>query len=303
MRLLAALLLVALSGWAARAETWAAAYPEGPLWQGSKLYWAEMTAHKVMLWKGRGKPGPFFQRDGCGPTAIAPYRTGFIILCHLEGALAQVDRNGRLLRMIRRDKDGNRLRDPNDASADARGGVWFTDPGRFSARAPAEGAVYYLAPDGTLTRHITGLRYGNGVHVDRESGHLLVSEHLARRVLSYPIAGEGLGAPEVLIDDDSLQLDKVNYAEAGPDGLEIGPDGCIWVAMYGAGYVLSFGRDRATVRGTPLDLKFLTNVAFGRTSTGGHVIALTGATSNTTPPFPGKVVVLRVDNDDLEPCS
>lgn len=301
MRWLAAL-LVCWAG-AAHAASWEASYPEGPLWQGSTLYWAEMTADKVMRREGRSKPKPFFQRQGCGPTAIAPYRGGFIVLCHLEGALAQVDRTGRLLRMIRSDKDGNRLRDPNDASADARGGVWFTDPGRFSARAAAEGSVYYLAPDGTLTRHVTGLRYGNGIFVDREGGRLLVSEHLARRVLSYPLDGETLGMPEVLIDDASLQLDKTGYAEAGPDGLEIGPDGCIWVAMYGAGYVLSFGGDRADLRGTPLDLKFLTNVAFGRSADGGHLIALTGATSNTTPPYPGKVVVLGISAGDLDPCS
>ncbi|MEO1494325.1 MAG: SMP-30/gluconolactonase/LRE family protein [Pseudomonadota bacterium] len=303
MRLLAALLLLALSGGMARAETWAASYPEGPLWQGGALYWAEMTAHRIMRWQGRGKPVPFVEREGCGPTAIAPYRGGFIVLCHLEGALAQVDRTGRVLRMIRQDKDGNRLRNPNDASTDARGGVWFTDPGRFSARAPAEGALYYFSSDGTLTRHITGLHYGNGVHVDRAGGRLLLSEHLARRVLSYPITDEGLGAPEVLIDDATLQLDRTGYAEAGPDGLEIGPDGCLWVAMYGAGYVLSFGGDRIEGHGTPTTLRFITNVAFGRAVGGGYRLALTGATSNTVPPFPGKVVVLSIEPGDLEPCS
>ena len=268
-----------------RAESWDALYPEGPLWQGDTLYWAEMTAHKVMRRDGAGDPEAFFHRDGCGPTAIAPYGEGFLVLCHLEGALALVDAQGRLGRMIERDREGNRLRDPNDAFADAKGGVWFTDPGAFSILAPAEGAIYYLDADGSLSRHATGLRYGNGVFLDHTRNRLLVSENLARRVFSYPITEEGLGAPQVLIDLNALGLKAVPYAEAGPDGLEIARDGRLWIAEYGAGRFLVWDMAIGLVDVIETDAPYLTNIAFDRNGRA----AITGTYDIRLRPLAGRV--------------
>lgn len=283
MKWLAALLIL----WAglARAESWNASYPEGPLWQGDTLYWAEMTAHKLMRRDGASEPHPFFTRDGCGPTAIAPYGAGFVVLCHLEGALALVDADGRLGRMMRVDNDGNRLRNPNDANADGRGGVWFTDPGTFAKHAPAEGALYYLGPDRKLTRHVTGLHYGNGVYVDQTRNRLLVSEHLARQVLSYPLDEDGVDAPDVLIDLDALGLDPVDYAEAGPDGLEIASDGKLWVAEYGAGQFLVWTMGEGLDAIVEVEVPFVTNIAFGQD----RRAAMTGAYDNRRLPLPGLV--------------
>jgi len=272
-------------------QAWAASYPEGPVWIDETLYWAEMTADEVKTWTG-GEPEVAFKRKGCGPTAIARYRqTGFLVLCHLEGAVVWLDADMRLVSVIRATADGIRLRDPNDASADGAGGVWFTDPGRFSRQAPAEGAVYYLSPDGELTRHVTGLAYGNGVHVDRAAGQLLVSEHLARQVLSYPITADGLGAPEVLFRLDDFKLNKPRYPEAGPDGLEIGPDGTLWVAEYGAKRILGWRQDMGLVAAMVVDAPFVTNIAFGP----GGLAALTGAKDNRVFPYPGAVWVFKAD--------
>ncbi|MEJ0023818.1 MAG: hypothetical protein WDN76_10620 [Alphaproteobacteria bacterium] len=62
------------------------------------------------------------------PTALAPYRGGFLILCHIGGELVAVDPNGKEIQRFGK----GLLRDPNDGYADPMGGVYFSDPGLFS---------------------------------------------------------------------------------------------------------------------------------------------------------------------------
>ena len=292
-RLAAALLALALA-LPAEAEVWQGSYPEGPVWIDGTLFWAEMGADRVMAWSGEegpaGAPRVFFAREGCGPTALARYAgNGFLVLCHRDGSLVRVDAGGRALATIREDAEGNRLRNPNDASADDAGGVWLTDPGIFAAGAELSGAVYHLGPDGRLTRHATGLAYGNGVHVDGD--RLLVSEHLARRVLAYPLADGRLGRPEVLLDLDALGLDRPDYPEAGPDGLEVAPDGTLWVAEYGAGRLLAWDPVRGLLAAVPVPAPYVTSVAFGPHG----LAAVTGVSVNDRPRLPGSIWVLPAE--------
>jgi sugar lactone lactonase YvrE len=294
VRRAAALLALALAAPAlcdeARGESWRGSYPEGPVWIGGTLFWAEMGADRVMAWPGSGgdgAPEAFFRHPGCGPTAVARYREDeFLVLCHRDGSLMRVSAGGQALATIREDAEGNRLRNPNDASADGAGGVWLTDPGTFAAAARPAGALYRLAPDGALTRHATGLAYGNGVHVDGD--RLLVSEHLARRVLAYPLAAGGLGRPEVLFELDALGLPRSDYPEAGPDGLEVAPDGTLWVAEYGAGRLLAWHPARGLVAAVAVPAPYVTSIAFGPDG----LAAVTGAFVNDRAPLPGGIWVL-----------
>lgn len=290
MRLLLAAALACIAALPASAQhAWTANYPEGPLWLDARLYWAEMTSDAVMAWDGDA-PVKVFERKGCGPTSIARYReTEVVVLCHLEGALARLDAEFKLLGMIRVASDGTALRDPNDSVADGRGGVWFTDPGRFSSDAGPEGALYHLGPDGDVTRHADGLFYGNGVWIDQSQNRLLVSEHLARRVLAYPIVPGGLGPAEVLFSLDDFGLNAPRYDQSGPDGLEIGPGGVLWIAEYGTGRLLGWRPDDGLVAALAVDAQFITNIAFGPDGQ----VAVTGAKDNRTWPLPGAVWVFE----------
>jgi sugar lactone lactonase YvrE len=286
---LAALLALALATAPDAVEVRPASYPEGPVWIDGTLYWAEMGADRVMAWSPGAEPRVFFAARGCGPTALARFRADeILVLCHVGGALVRLDGRGDLLGTIHEDKQGNRLRDPNDAAADGAGGVWFSDPGTFSAAARASGALYHLAPDGRLTRAATSLAYGNGVWVDAAHGRLLVSEHLARRVLAYPLADGRLGQAEVLFALDDLGLAPVDYPEAGPDGLEIAPDGSLWVAEYGAGRLLNWAEGQGLKATVAVPAPYVTNIAFGPDG----LAAVTGSFVNDRPPLPGAIWVL-----------
>ena len=287
------LLLLALAGsgraGADEARVIPALYPEGPLWRGDELYYAEMRADRVTVVDASGAR-PFFAQHGCGPTAIAPYGEGFLVLCHLGARIVAVDSAGHEIRRWDRDQAGAPLLDPNDASADGAGGVYFSDPGRFARSARAQGWIMHLSAGGALRRVAGPLRYPNGVHVAGDA--LYVSEHLGARILRYDIEAPGrLGEAQTFADLTASPRParyRLGYALSGPDGLEFGPDGNLYVAMYGEGRLLKFSPAGELLGETDMPARYLTNVAFGE---GG--VAMTGVFENRSPRSAGEVRILE----------
>ena len=262
-------------------------YPEGPLWQGDKLYYAEMGADRVSVYEN-GQTHAFFTQEGCGPTAIAPYNQGFLVLCTIGGKVVAVDANGQSVREWGQDADGHPLRDPNDGYTDAAGNVYFSDPGLFSRNTTPHGYVMRLAPDGTLTRASEVLWYPNGVYI-APNGVVYVDEHMAGRVLQYDEGPDGrLINRRVFVDINDVRRPQryaTPYAETGPDGLEMGPDGDLWVAIYGEGRILRFSPDAHLVSIMELPTRYSTNIAFNAHGDA----ATTGSFDNMTAPYPGEV--------------
>ena len=264
-----------------------AAYPEGPLWQGETLYYAEMTRDRVMRHRERSA-SVFWSAPGCGPTAI--------VLCHLAGRLALLDAAGQLEQWLSQDDSGRRLVNPNDAAADRNGGIYFSDPGRFGPQPEPEGAVLYLAADGAVTRVAERLRYANGVTVDRAGSRLLVAEHIGRRIWAYPIRGPGrLGPGRILLDlAGKLPAEELASPLNGPDGLELDPAGRLLFAVYGTGRLMMLepgGRLETVAR---LPEPFVTNLSIDGPR---RRIAVTAARSNREHPFPGRVLLLPLPPD------
>lgn len=244
----------------------AASYPEGPLSQGRSLYFAEMGADRVSVVE-RGESRAFFTQAGCGPTAIAPYGgDGYLVLCHLGRRVVAVNRAGKEVRRWVGDAAGNPLMDPNDASADGRGGVYFSDPGVFSKSTTPHGRIMHLSADGVLRAVADGLWYPNGMYVDGASAQLYVSEHFAGRVLRFDIRPDAtLGPSEIFVTSADAERSKrydAPFEETGPDGLEIGPNGELYVVMYGEGRVLRFSRTGAYRGAIDLPTRYATNIAF-----------------------------------------
>ena len=266
-----------------------AAYPEGPLWRDGLLYVAEMGADRVSVYD-HGRKRTFFKREGCGPTALAPYGAGFLILCHVEGALVAVDASANVRFTRGMDGEGHAFRDPNDCFEDGHGGVYFSDPGEFSKRTPPEGALVHIDARGEVTRVAAGLWYPNGVYVNPAHTELYLSETFRRRVLRYQMNPDGsLGAMRVFADIDAtaprVQRFQPPYREAGPDGLEMAADGTMYVAIYGEGRIVRLSPEGRYLGEIDEPLRYLTNIAF---DPAGNAYT-TGAFENDTPPFPGQV--------------
>ncbi len=269
-------------------EAWAASYPEGPLWVGERLLYAEMTAHKVVEWKA-GQRRDFWQEPGCGPTAISLFRdTHFIVLCHLGGKLVHLDAAGRKVGEFAASSSGEALRDPNDCHTDGKGGVFFTDPGPFAQGTPATGKVFHLAADGTLRKLLDGVHYSNGIAVDFAKRRLLVSEHLARKVWQFDLRDDlSIANRRIFLDVGKyLSPEETGYAETGPDGIEVDREGYVFIPVYGAGRMMAVAPD-GTVSKLAVPMKFVTNIAISGTRA-----VIVGAFANDVPPYPGRVEML-----------
>ena len=292
-----ALLTAALAGIAATsgqaadgtADHLEADYPEGPLIVRDSVYFAEMHRDRIVIWEGT-QNRVFYRRKGCGPTALAPYAEGFAILCHLTNEIHIVDDHGRPLRRIKHDVQHRPFLNPNDASADDAGGVYFSASGRFSRGAAKEGALFYLDAAGDVYRLVSDLHYANGVHFDAARQTLFATEHLAGRVLSYPVAAPGrVGEPAVFADftgDPILQGSGL----VGPDGLETDNAGNLYAAFYGAGKVLVLTPDGDVMHCIEAPEPLITNLALTKDA---RALYVTGANRARRKPYPGAIRKLQ----------
>jgi gluconolactonase len=271
------------------ADSIPASYPEGPLYVGETLYYTEMGADRVTK-RVDGQNSVFFYSSGCGPTAIAPYGQGFLVLCHMGARVVAVDAAGHELRFWEEDKLGRHFADPNDCSADGRGGVYFSDPGLFSKHTMPGGYIVHLSAAGVATTVAENIWYPNGVFVDRSGQYLYVDEHMANRIWRYRIGADAsIGERAVFADLNSIGLPPIRYGtpypETGPDGLEIGPNGDVYVAQYGAGRIIRLSPAGALVDVIETPARYITNIAFDPAGNA----ATTGPFINDVAPFRGEV--------------
>lgn len=282
-------------------------YPEGPVTIDGDLYIAEMTGDRVtrLVVESGERTGyrreVFFARKGCGPTALAQIsEERLAVLCHLEGGVAIIDRGGALLRFITRSSDGVRLDSPNDISSDGAGGAFFSNSGVFHPNPKAHGRVMRLAPDLSVRTVAKGLSYANGVAVDRKNNRVIVSEHLAQQVLSFPLSTdlESLGSPVTLIDFKEIgALVSLDHPLTGPDGVELAPDGSVLVAIYGGGAYLRRAPTGLLTR-RAAKTRFLCSLAFWR----GRLV-LVGAFRNDRAPYPGLIEITAFTDQSANSSS
>jgi sugar lactone lactonase YvrE len=120
-----------------------------------------------------------------------------------------------------------------------------------------------------------------------------VAEHLARRVLAYELEADGaLGRWRVFADLATLLGDDPPADPLwGPDGLALGPEGRLAVAVYGGGRVLLFGPAGDLLGEIPVPYPYVTNVAW---DPAGERLFVTAAADTAAPPYPGALFVVPV---------
>jgi len=261
-------------------------YPEGPLWHAGKLLYVEYSAGNIKSWDGH-KSQVIWHGQGCGPSGLIARGQHLLVACYDGNYLAELDAGGREVRELHADTNGRPFTGPNDFTADAQGGIYFSASGAYDIEAPVTGEVLYLRPDGvTLSRVASGIHYPNGLTVTRDGRHLLVAEMLKGRLVSFQIdAGGALSARTVWASLRDL-VPPTPKADAynGPDGLKLGPDGNYYIAQNGSGRVIVVGDDRKVVRVITVPSPYVTNVAFEQ-----DAVFITGAFEQWKPPFAGAV--------------
>lgn len=153
---------------------------------------------------------------------------GEIVACEMAGQLAAYSPDGQSRRVVADKHDGNRFNAPNDLVIDRRGGIYFTDPA-FSAPKPfpqGKTCVYYVAPDGKVTRLIDDLPNPNGVILSPEEKTLYVIPSGQAEMMSYPVESPGkLGAGKVFCTLKQAAGQK----GGGGDGLTVDSKGNLYI--------------------------------------------------------------------------
>lgn len=172
---------------------------EGP---DGAIYFTDIPNKRIIRFDPATGEAATFREDSGRANGLIFDAQGRLIACEgaAEGGRRRVSRtepDGTITTLIDAWED-KPLNSPNDMDIDAAGGIYFTDP-RYGNRDDMEldvEAVYYLAPDGTLTRVIDDLVRPNGLILSPDEKTLYVADNAARKLVAYDVTAPGmLGNP------------------------------------------------------------------------------------------------------------
>jgi gluconolactonase len=249
-------------------------FPEGPAFDADgNLYVVELAGGRVVQVRPDGSASRLATMGG-GPNGLAVGPEGELWVANSGGLewgevaespgfvryarVEQVHRDGSVSEPFLR-ADGRPLLGPNDVVADARGDVWFTDPGGPNRDiASPRGRVCWADPNSGACRVVAeGYRYPNGLALRNDDRDLIVAETGSGLLWVHPVLGPaalGPRRPFARMPPDHL-----------PDGMCFDASGRLLVAGVGGSAVVVFGPDGEQVDRIPFPDApdgFVTNLAF-----------------------------------------
>lgn len=230
------------------------------------------------LWAG-GELGQLYRIDSKGVVQEVASLGGFCLgltfsrkqnlwVCNSRlGALQEVDRTGRLLKVIDHVGD-TKLETPNFSVFDSEGNLFFSDSGTWRKE---NGCIYRVRTSGKVEYFSGPYAFPNGLALSADEKFLYVAQSLKDNVLRIPILPDGqAGAPEVFASG----LSRV------PDGLAFDSEGNLYVTCYATHnlYRVSPAGQIALLAYDPMGtmLAAPTNVAFGPSEGGELYVANLG---------------------------
>jgi gluconolactonase len=269
-----------------------ASFPEGPLWHDGQLYYVEYGADTVMTWDGKENT-QVWRQEGCGPSAVVEAGDGnFLVTCYDANTLVEITPAGETLNTLSADQTGQPFVGPNDAVADAGGGVYFSASGVWDIAAPIEGKIFYIDPEGTIAGVADDIHYSNGLALSPDGSTLYASEMAAQRVLRFEVNGDGTLAKRYLfvrLGDLAADPQAIDIY-MGPDGLKTDSAGNLYIAQFEGGRVLVANTAGELVRILAVPAPYVTNLTFGETE---ETLFVTAATDAWSEPYPGQVYKLE----------
>lgn len=143
----------------------------------------------------------------------------------------------------------------NDAGVDAQGALWTGTMDRRGER--ALGALYRIAPDGTVATIADGFTIPNGFAASRIGDTLYVADSPLRVVYAFELDGAGLPRARRSF------LGAESFGRAYPDGMAVDAEDHLWVACYDGGCLRRFRPDGTLEREVALPVARVTACAFG----------------------------------------
>ncbi|WEH13347.1 SMP-30/gluconolactonase/LRE family protein [Streptomyces sp. VNUA24] len=222
-----------------------------------------------------GRPGTWIAAAGTGIALLTP-----------DGALEWLDRPEE------RTPAPSRM---NDGVADPAGRFWAGSMAYDAT--PGAGSLYRTDADGTVVRVLDGLTIANGPAFTADGTVMYLADTAVGTVLRCrvdPVSGDLRGAPETFA--------RLRKDEGSPDGMTVDAEGCLWVALWGAGTVRRYHPDGRPLRTLTVPAPHPTSVCLP--PDGGRLFVTTARYGVTNPTAAsGAVLGLPVTVGGTAACS
>jgi gluconolactonase len=185
----------------------------------------------------QSKPGRVFRVDPKGvvqPFAEAQGINGLALdtAGRLLGAemfakrIVRLETDGRVAATVTAGSKTHPIVQPNDLIVDARGGIYFTDPGTFDPKSTATPHVYYLNPSGALRLVTDGIALPNGLALTPDGRTLLVDDTGSHEISAFDIRPDGTTGPRRVF----ARLAGIPAGQrSGADGMTVDSEGRVYV--------------------------------------------------------------------------
>lgn len=202
---------------------------EGPQWDtgNQRLYWCDILAQRLYwLSPATGENG-HYQFDHKVSLAT-PLESGGLLLVG-EHRLSRFEPSSGTIETFCDFEADNPITRSNDARADRHGSLWLSSMGKAAEK--GAGSLYRLHR-GKLTRLRSNLTIPNAICFSENGEFAWFTDTATGVVMRWALDSGGwpLGEPVPWADFSS--------AQGNPDGAVIDNEGCLWLALWGAGQVV-----------------------------------------------------------------
>lgn len=229
-------------------------FTEGPTCDAAgNVFFTDQPNDRILKWSVDGKLSTFLQPAGRSNGMCFDAQGQLIACADEKNELWSIAPDGQK-RVLLAGYQGKRLNGPNDVWVHPAGGCYLTDP--FYKRpwwthtAPEQDGqhVYYLAPDGVLTRVTSDLVQPNGIIGTPDGKTLFVADIKAKKTYAFDI------------QPDHLLANKRLVCESGSDGMTLDAEGNLYLTGKG---VLVFDRAGQPLQTIEVPEPWCANVCFG----------------------------------------
>jgi len=202
-------------------------FTEGPVGTADgALYFSDIRANRTYLLARDGKISVARENTN-GANGLALTRDGDLLAAEGDGKrISRMGKDGRVM-TVTDGIDGKPMLAPNDLIVDAKGGIYFTDPGPRPVVPGRIVHVYYLPPGAKEPRIIDDkIARPNGLTVTADGKTLIVDDTLGNTVIAYDIGADGM----VTNKRPFAELHDIPAGqESVADGMALDRDGRVYI--------------------------------------------------------------------------
>jgi gluconolactonase len=215
-------------------------FTEGPTADADgNVFFSDLQASAIYKVDSKGTRTTFLENsNGCNGLAIDA--RGRLIACEGRGGrVIAIDVTTKTIDVVADKFNGQRFIAPNDLAIDKDGGVYFSDPAfRELDRPQDKEAVYYVSPEGKVTRVIDDQPRPNGVGLSPDGKTLYVLLSGRSELRAYAVDAPGRLGPGRSLGD----------LQRPGDGLAVDAIGNLYVTQPALNRVQVLSPDGKTVR-------------------------------------------------------